>query len=281
MRSLPPELLRTFIACCEAGSFTGAAERVHLSQSTVSQHVRRLEDLLDRPLFERDTRSVRLSPSGHALKLYASRILTLMDEAVGQVCGPPLQGLIKLGLAEDFAVHRLTNALADFVMRNPGVELNVSTGLSGDLFAAFDRGEHDVVLAKRLQGNPRGQLIRTEPLRWCGSTEHPALLDLDPLPIVIHPEPSVSRQRMIEVLEGAGRRFRVSLESSSLAVLRSAILAGVGVGAFGEYVMPEGTQQIDSGLPELGDLEYVVCRGVSSDSVEALVFTLTSAATAL
>lgn len=54
MRPLPPELLRSFVAVAQSGSFTAASERVSLSQSTVSQHIRRLEELLDRPLFERD-----------------------------------------------------------------------------------------------------------------------------------------------------------------------------------------------------------------------------------
>ena len=93
MRSLPPELLRSFVAVAQNGSFTTASERVNLSQSTVSQHVRRLEDVLGQPLFERDTRNVRLSPHGEALYRYAERILNLMDEAVTSLCGPVLDGV--------------------------------------------------------------------------------------------------------------------------------------------------------------------------------------------
>ena len=92
-----------------------------LSQSTVSQHIRRLEELLDRPLFERDTRNVHLSQHGDALFRYAVRILELMDEAVTSVCGPPLSGKVRLAMSEDFASAHLTAALASFVQRNPEV----------------------------------------------------------------------------------------------------------------------------------------------------------------
>lgn len=167
MRPLPPELLRSFVAVAQSGSFTAASERVSLSQSTVSQHIRRLEELLDRPLFERDTRNVHLSQHGDALFRYAVRILELMDEAVTSVCGPPLSGKVRLAMSEDFASAHLTAALASFVQRNPEVELAISTGLSGDLFDALDEGRHDLVFAKRIAGSRRGRVIRSEPLYWC------------------------------------------------------------------------------------------------------------------
>ena len=119
MRPLPPELLRSFVAIAQTGSFTAAAERVSLTQSTVSQHIRRLEDLLNCALFERDTRNVRLSRHGETLHRYAARILELMDEAVTAVSGPPLDGSVRLGLSEDFALSHLRLALASFVARNP------------------------------------------------------------------------------------------------------------------------------------------------------------------
>lgn len=206
MRPLPPELLRSFVAVAQTGSFTAASERVSLSQSTVSQHIRRLEELLDRPLFERDTRNVRLAPSGEALFRYAVRILALMDEAVASVCGPPLSGKVRLGLSEDFALTHLTAALASFVQRNPEVELEIATGLSGDLFDALDAGRHDLVFAKRIAGSRRGRVIRTEPLYWCAGPASPLTGREPVLPLALHPQPSVSRQRVLETLDAIGRR---------------------------------------------------------------------------
>jgi len=260
MRPLPPELLRSFVAVSQAGSFTVASERVNLSQSTVSQHIRRLEELLGRPLFERDTRSVRLSRNGEELQRYALRILDLMDEAVTSVCGPPLSGAVRLGLSEDLAATLLTSALAGFLRRNPEVELQIATALSGDLFRELDEGRHDLVFAKRLSGSQRGRVVRTERLCWCGGSNTPMIGSQAVLPLALHPEPSVSRTRVLEVLRAANRPYRIAVVSSSIAVLKAATIAGLGISAFADYVIPEGLVRLDEGLPELGDLEYVIDR---------------------
>lgn len=278
MRPLPPELLRSFVAVAQSGSFTAASERVNLSQSTVSQHIRRLEELLDRPLFERDTRNVRLSPHGDALLRYAVRILELMDEAVTSVCGPPLSGKVRLAMSEDFASAHLTAALASFVQRNPDVELAIATGLSGDLFDALDEGRHDLVFAKRIAGSRRGRVIRSEPLYWCTGPESPVTGHEAVLPLALHPAPSVSRRRVLEALEAAGRPYRIAVVSSSVAVLRAAVSAGLGISAFAGYVIPAGLARLDADLPELGELEYVIDRpAAASRSTLALEATLVTA----
>jgi DNA-binding transcriptional LysR family regulator len=282
MRPLPPELLRSFVAVAESGSFTAASERVSLSQSTVSQHIRRLEELLDRPLFERDTRNVRLSQHGEALFQYAQRILALMDEAVTSVCGPPLSGKVRLAMSEDFASAHLAATLASFVQRNPEVELVITTGLSGDLFDALDERRHDLVFAKRVAGSRRGRVIRSEPLYWCAGEDSPLTGHEAVLPLALHPAPSVSRQRVLESLGAANRPYRVAVESSSVAVLRAAASAGLGISAFAGYVIPAGLIRLEAGLPELGELEYVIDRpSAASRSTLALEATLAAAATLL
>lgn len=282
MRPLPTELLRTFAAVARAGSFTGAGEQLYLSQSTISQHVRRLEDLVGRPLFERDTRNVRLSPAGETLQRYAAHILQLMDEAMDSVCGPPLNGTVRLGLPEDFASSRLAVALASFVQRNPGVELVIRTGLSGDLFRELDEDRHDLVFAKRLSGSQRGRIVRTEPLHWCGSAATPARSADHPLPLAVHPEPSVTRTRIFEALKAAGRPYRVAVVSSSIVVIHAAVMAGLGVSAFTGYAMPDGLARLGDDLPDLGSLDYVIDRQPSlSKAAEALEQVLIEAAATL
>jgi DNA-binding transcriptional LysR family regulator len=282
MRPLPPELLRSFVAVAETGSFTAASERVSLSQPTVSQHVRRLEELLNRPLFERDTRNVRLSQPGEALFRYATRILELMEDAVTSVCGPPLSGKVRLAMSEDFASAHLTAALASFVQRNPEVELVIATGLSGDLFQALDEGRHDLVFAKRIAGSQRGRVIRSEPLYWCVGPDSPLTGREAVLPLALHPEPSVSRRRVLETLDAIGRPYRIAVVSSSIAVLRAAASAGLGISAFAGYVIPSGLGRLDAGLPELGELEYVIDKPAGASRLAlALETTLIAAATLL
>jgi DNA-binding transcriptional LysR family regulator len=260
MRPLPTELLRSFVIVAETASFTVASERLCLSQSTVSQHIRRLEDLVGLPLFERDTRNVRLSQQGETLHRYAVKILQLMDEAMTTVCGPPLDGTVRLGLPEDFASSRLAEALASFVQRNPGVELIISTGMSGDLFRELDENKHDLVFAKRLSGSQRGYVVRREPLYWCGSPTSPMTGGEYVIPLAVHPEPSVTRTRIFETLKAAGRPYRVAVVSSSIVVIHAAVTAGLGLSAFTGYAIPEGLIRLTGDLPDLGVLEYVIDR---------------------
>jgi DNA-binding transcriptional LysR family regulator len=279
MRPLPTELLRSFVVVAQTGSFTIASEHLSLSQSTVSQHIRRLEDLVGLPLFERDTRNVRLSPHGETLHRYAVRILALMDEAMTSVCGPPLNGTVRLGLPEDFASSRLAMALASFVQRNPEVELVISTGLSADLFRGLDENKYDLVFAKRTSGSQRGYVVRSEPLCWCGSATSPLPIGEAVLPVAVHPEPSISRTRIFEALKAAGRPYRVAVVSSSIVVIQAAVTAGLGISAFTGYAIPEGLVRLTGDLPDLGVLEYVIDRPSSvSQATEALELVLAEAA---
>jgi len=279
INSLPPDLLRSFVAVAQAKSFSRAAERVHLSQSTVSQQIRRLEDIVGKSLFERDTRTVTLTRDGEALQNYAARILELMSEAVEHFRAPALSGRVRLGLSEDFASAGLTAALVSFLRRNPEVELMIEIGMSGDLFRQLDEGRYDLVLAKRLHGSHRGCVVRSEPLMWCVGSQTSRVESADVVPLVLHPEPSVTRLQVLQTLEAAGRPYRVVVCSGSLAALKAAVMAGLGVSAFARYVMPEGLVRVRGTLPELGALEFVLdTPKVVSKSVAALKATLAVAA---
>ena len=279
MRPLPTELLRSFVVVAQTASFTAASDVLCLSQSTVSQHIRRLEDLVGIPLFERDTRNVRLSRQGEALHRYARRILDLMDEAMTEVCGPPLNGTVRVGLPEDFASSRLALALAAFVQRNPEVELVIRTGLSGDLFRELDEDRHDLVFAKRLTASRRGYVVKSAPLHWCTGASSTLSGGEMVLPLAVHPQPSVTRTRIFEVLKTAGRQHRVAVVSSSVMVIHAAVQAGLGISAFTGYAMPDGLVRLEANLPDLCVLDYVIERRPSlSAAAEALELVLVEAA---
>jgi molybdate transport repressor ModE-like protein len=103
-------LLRTFVAVCDAGSFTKAAREVNLTQSAVSLHVKRLEDPVGSRLIVRNARGVRLTEQGEVLLSYARRILALYKEAE-QRLGRDSGGLIRIGAPEYFDLHTLSSLL--------------------------------------------------------------------------------------------------------------------------------------------------------------------------
>src|SRR6202035_3215692 len=101
------DLLRSFVSVVDAGGFTRAGERVHRTQSTVSQQIRRLEDALGRELFHRNGRQATPTEEGERLLSYARRILALAAEARDVVTRSSGEGVVRLGIPEDFAAYRL------------------------------------------------------------------------------------------------------------------------------------------------------------------------------
>ncbi|MGY4354055.1 DNA-binding transcriptional LysR family regulator [Bradyrhizobium sp. i1.7.7] len=101
------ELLRSFVSVVEAGGFTRAGERVHRTQSTVSQQIKRLEEDVGQVLLHRDGKDVRPTEAGERLLSYARRLLTLAEEARDVLREPDSEGAIRLGIPEDFAAYRL------------------------------------------------------------------------------------------------------------------------------------------------------------------------------
>ena len=119
MHLLDIDQLRTFVAISDTGSFTKAADIVHKTQSAVSMQMKRLEERLGRPVFERDGRASRLSDDGERLLDYARRIVRLNAECVASFNEADLTGRVRLGLPDDYAECYLPEILARFSRSNP------------------------------------------------------------------------------------------------------------------------------------------------------------------
>lgn len=225
---LDPALLQSFVAVAESGSFTRAAQRVHLTQSTVSQQVRRLEEQLGCELLDRGGRYVTTTPEGERLLGYARRLQQLMAEAVEQVRQTSGQGEIRLGVPEDFAAQPLTAVLAGFADTWPGIRLEVTSGLSHDLWQRFQDSELDLALVKQRVGHAAGVACWPEPLAWIDSRTRPAVAR-DPVPLVAFPSGGLYRGEMTHALDASGRRWRIGFVSASLASISSAVADGLGI----------------------------------------------------
>jgi DNA-binding transcriptional LysR family regulator len=254
-----PTLLTTFVTVAEARGFTEAGRRLGLRQSTVSQHVRRLEEAASRRLFVRDTHSVALTADGEAMLGLAQGILEANERARHYFAGSGLRGRLRFGASEDFVQSRLPEVLREFTRIHRAVDLELTVGLSGGLLQALDAGELDLVLAKRRPGEDRGRLVRREKLAWVGSDQ--ALAEPDrPLPLVLYPPPSISRAVALEALERAGRKWRIVCTSSSFSGLNAAALAGLGVTVQPDGFAPAGLAPLppSPSLPELGHIEFAL-----------------------
>ncbi|MEU9618874.1 MULTISPECIES: LysR substrate-binding domain-containing protein [unclassified Streptomyces] len=257
-----PVQLRTFLAVAQTLSFTQAARRLGVRQSTVSQHVRRLEDAAGRQLFTRDTHRVDLTVDGEAMLGFARTILEAHERAAAFFTGTRLRGRLRFGASEDFVLTRLPEILESFRRDHPEVELELTVELSGTLHQQLAAGRLDLVLAKRRVGDTHGELVWQDALTWIGA---PRLrIDPDrPVPLVLFPPPGITRARALEVLEEQGRPWRVACTSSSLNGLIAAARAGLGVMAHSRGLIPPGLAPVPAraGLPELGDVDFVLLHG--------------------
>jgi DNA-binding transcriptional LysR family regulator len=275
---LEPVLLQTFLTVAETWSFTQAAERLGLRQSTVSQHIRKLEQEAGRRLFVRDTHSVTVTADGEAMIEFARNILAANQRAERYFAGSQLRGRLRFGASEDFVASRLPEVLRQFVRTHPLVDLELTVGLSGDLNQKLGRGELDLVCGKRRPGEDHGRLIWRDRLVWV-SGESAAFDPSAPTPLILYPPPSISRDIVLAALERDGRGWRIVCTIGSLSGLRAAALAGLGVTVVAASLIPPGLVEIGSGLglPDLGVVEFVlngsggVIRGPAAELADAIL----------
>jgi DNA-binding transcriptional LysR family regulator len=260
-RMLDPILLKTFLVVAEGNSFSEASRRLSLRQSTVSEHIRKLEQALGHRLFIRDTHSVSMTLEGEALVEFARTILDTGERAKDYFARTRLRGRVRFGASEDLVLSWLPEILKDFVERHPLVDLEFTVALSGVLINRFDAGELDVVFCKRWRGEERGDLVWRDELVWIGAEPRPSLQP-EAVPLVLFPPPSITRFMALSAFEHAGKPWRIACTSGSLNGLTAAVRAGLGVMAHARRLVPPGLVEVsaESDLPRLGPLEFVLLR---------------------
>lgn len=251
--NLPTELLRSFAAIVDSGSMLRATERVFVTQSALSLQMKRLEETVQAPLFQREGRRLALTPAGQTLLAYARDMLAMNDRAVSALNGDALAGPARVGLVQDFAETLLSGVLAQFAQLNPDVQLQVRVGGTHDLLAELAADRLDIVLGMGAADDVAA--IRVAPMVWLGEGD---LARCDVLPVAVLEKPCRFREAALAALDAAGRPYRIVLETPSLSVLRAAVVAGLGVSCrtrvFSDHVLDPAAAQL---LPDLPQVAYV------------------------
>ena len=257
-------LLRTFVACFDAMSFTRAAAAVHKSPATVSTQVARLEEQVGAPLFLRDTRNLAVTRAGEELEAYARRLLRLHDEAVEAFRRPDIAGSIKIGAPDDYISHLLPPVLRRFGRLFPRVEIEVTCAQSTVLAPQIKRGEIDLAIVTRARGI-EGQVIRREPMVWVASPDRLAL-ERRPLPVALFEPGSQARAVVLAALARSNIQFRPAYESFSQSALLTIVEAGLAVAAITRMSAPSSVVQLgkSDGLPKVERLDVALIRGAGS-----------------
>lgn len=261
--NLDIDLLRAFVTVVETASFTRAAALLGRTQPAVSLQIRRLEDQLRSPVFDRGGKGISLTTEGAALLPQARRLLRLNDEIVSTLGEGDLAGEVCFGAPEDIATMHLPGILGAFARSHPRIKLSVTCDYTANLLDQISRGALDLALIKREPVGPElGVRVWREPLVWVALDA--SILELSPLPLIVAPAPDIYRKRALSALEAAGVAFRASFTSPSLSGQMAALRAGLGVGVLPAAMAPRDLVVLGEPLPPLSDSEIalVSARGM-------------------
>lgn len=255
------DLLRSFVAIAESGSFTRAAEQVFRSPAAVSMQIKRLEETLGKSLFLREARQVRLTADGEVLLSYSRRLLKLNEEAVSQFVAPTIEGTVCFGSPEDIANSVLPRVLAQFARSHPAVAVNVIAGSSTELLSRLDSGELDMALltAGNVGQDPtRGEVVYTEPLVWATRSGGLAV-ENHPLPLAVASRGCCWRTMALNALDKQGIEYRIAYTCDQSSGMQAAMEADLAIAPIPQSHMRAPFVQVDAKweLPELGEYQLL------------------------
>ncbi|MGU2732806.1 LysR family transcriptional regulator [Acinetobacter baumannii] len=223
-----PRLLRAFVTIFESGSFTAAADKLHLTQSTISQQLARLEESVGHSLIDRTARPLQLTASGEYLIGYAQRILTLQQEAEAVLKDPAGSIPIRIGLPEDMMSTAMAEVFGLFAQEHRTIRLDVTSGLSRNLTERYRNGELDIVIVKESAASADCYASFPEEMAWFES-ENAITPFSEPIRLVTFPQGGLYRDEMFETLERERRRWYIAFTGSSLESVLVSVETGLGI----------------------------------------------------
>src|SRR4051794_17327689 len=227
------------------GSFSAAADSLHLSQSAVSQQIAVLEREVGIPLLERTSDGPKLTSAGEALMEHGDAVICRLEEAereLAQIAGLE-GGRLRLSSFPTASATLMTSALSLFRQRFPRVELEFTEAEPEDAFPALKRGDFDLAVTFDYPAFPldfsrdvEAELIYEEPMRVALPPGHPLaaaksvrIEDLADEDWLCGALPSSCRDQVIELCRDAGFEPRISFRSEDYEVIKGFVAEGLGV----------------------------------------------------
>ncbi len=233
------QALRIFLAVAEERSFSRAALRVHRTQPAVSQAVRRLEADCGEVLFDRSSKSPRLTEAGLVLQHYAQRLVRLSEETEAAVreLRDLRRGRVLVG-ANEAAVHTLLPLIAAFRGRHPDVAIDVRRVPARQVAVEVQQGSLDF---GALTFHPSAQgllevsvgsdelVLLVPPGHRFARRRQVTMAEVAEEPIVAHNDPSPARERVLRLFEQHRIELKIVVALPSLDGIKRAVEVGVGV----------------------------------------------------
>ena len=270
---LEMDLLKTLVVISETGNFSAAAEVVYRTPSAVSMQVKRMEELLGKPIFERDSRSVKLTDDGDLLLIHARRVLAMNREIVAKFITPDVAGVVRLGAPDDAAERYLPVMLRRFADSHPGITVDVVVDSTSNLLSKVRQKQLDMAIitcdVEPLE-DVHLEILTHERLVW-GSLKNGIAAEKTPLPVSVWEKGCVWRKAGLAGLEKMGLPYRVAFQSSNISGQRAAILADLVIAPIPVSSLTDQIVEITAGLPELPSyaLGLTVADELSSPAIAA------------
>jgi len=258
--------LRSLVAIADCGGFGRAAATLHLSQSTISLHVRALERRLDQVLIEKQGRGTRFTAEGERLLGEARRILAVHDDALARLETMVRRKLV-IGSTETAAEQVLPRLLTALRDAYPEHSVQFVIDRSTQMTEAIAKGSIDIAVLLGTSPDTPGRQVGHLPLRWFADSSFRPPRTGETVRLAAYSEPCGMRQRALAELGEAGYQVEVTAESTSLEGVIGAARAGLGVAVLPSGgTAPAGLVEI-TGLPPLGviGLYLAVRRGLDVD----------------
>jgi DNA-binding transcriptional LysR family regulator len=245
------DLLRGFAVVAETGALSRAAERIGRSQAAVSMQMKRLEETVGQPLFNRTGRGVFLTVHGERLLAHARRILRSHDDALAELSGRSLAGTLRFGCPDDYANAFLPALLRGFAQLHPQAMIEVVCASTPRLLGQLDRNLLDLALTS-VSFDAAADALRLEELVWVGSRTGDAQLS-EPLRLALGDPDALDHRAALAALGKAGRAYRVAYSSGSLSGLLAMVRSGQAVAVLTRAAVPAdlGVFPKSAGLPDL------------------------------
>ena len=270
IRDLDVTLLRTFAAAAERENFAQAGEKVFRTQAAVSQQMQRLESVVGCELFTRVGRNKRLTDQGVRLLEYARRILSLNDEAYRAMTQEVFDYPVKIAACVDAVDTLLPEYLAMCAEAYPGLRVDIQVGRSRWLASALRRGDVDLMLDVAPHEDFHHVVLRTSPVVWIAGARFHAQPSV-PLPLVLVDSGCPFRGMAVEALAQGERPWRAAFQTSTLAGVRAALRAGLGITPRTIEMLTPDLKVVDQelGLPRLPPISYRLYSRVNDCSDSA------------
>lgn len=254
--NLPTDVLRSFLAVIDLGSFTKAGQLLGRTQPAISLQIRKLEELVGMTLMDTSGRNIALTREGERLARYSRQLLAVNDEIVARLLHKQTAGSLRVGLPNDYAVAFFQKSLANFSKLHQDVEMSIQCDTSESLLPMFERDELEIVVAM-FEGAPPPGLIYTWAERpiWVAGGDFDAE-NKPTIPIVAHPDGCHYRDRMIRSLDQIGKPWRITFCSPGINGLQLAVQSGFGVTALTRRTLMRGMRVLTEGdgFPPLPDI---------------------------